>query len=78
MDYEGKIWPSPQDREPLVARFHVPKSPLGVEDYTPGTTGIIVTETAADAEVRLKERFPLYRLVRFGEQLIGRANSNEV
>jgi hypothetical protein len=74
MPQEGKIWPTTTDQQPLSAIFHVPRSSLvGDEQYVSGTTRIHITEEPQQVEARLRQQFPVYRIVKWGGQLIKRS-----
>lgn len=81
MTKEGRFWPTEQDLTPKTARFWVPRSSLLCtdEDYYLGVSQVIVTETPEDVDDRLKEQFPLYRVKRWGQEIIERVGGvNEV
>ncbi len=78
MQHEGKLWPSVNDRQPKRANYHVPRSPLGAEEYVPGSAKFTVTEKPVDRETRLKRQFPLYRLAKFGQKLMRHGAEHEV
>lgn len=67
-----RIWPREEDRRPLVANFHVARSPLTAsqEDYKPGTTCITVTEQPEAIEERLADQYLLYRITQSGKKLL--------
>ena len=76
MMLEGKIWPTSQEHEPQVARFHVPRSPIlaSQEEFVAGTTCIVITETGEQVHKRLVQQYPAYRIATWGQRLLGVAS----
>ena len=76
---EGRLWPSEEDRKPLRDTFCVPVSALTAVEYLPGSAELTVVEQPDSVDERLRAQFPLYRLARFGQRILGmKVGVNEV
>ncbi len=80
MQHEGKYWPTEEDKLARSTVWHVPKAPLTAppEEYVPGMTRVVATESAEGVTNRLSEEFPLYRIAKWGENVLNKVFGHEV